>query len=296
MRVLAAIDFNDSPDLVVAQAKDALRGESGTLALCHVIPFAHETTTLFPELHQGAMLNWIGMEKELREAVRQRMLALLDGAEGELFVEQGKPYARCLHRADEWHADLIVVGNHSKGVVEHALTGSTAERIARHAHCSVLVARPAPKSGVVLVATDLSDPSLPAVRAAAAEARLRGARLVVLSVIDWSGAAWMSAVGTPFGIAPILASTDLQRDSHDLLLQTLAQALERFSAAGEPRVMEGDPAASIVKCANELNAELVVVGTHGKTGLARLALGSVAETVIQTASCPVLAVRLTEPE
>jgi len=298
MRVLAAVDFNHASDLVVDQAKAALRqeGEQSALSLCHVVPFLHETTTLFPEEHQGAMLQLLGVENELKQVVRHRMAAMLGADGGELFIEQGNPYAECIRRADSWHADLVVVGTHSKSGLEHALLGSTAERIVRHAHCSVLVARHAPKSNVVLAATDLSDPSLPAIRAAAAAARHRGAHLVVLSVVDWSGAAWMAAAGAPFGIAPTIASTDLQRESHRLLLETLTSALKRIGAIGETRVIEGSPASSIVECANELNAELVVVGTHGRTGLARLALGSVAEAVIRTATCPVLAVRMAKPE
>jgi nucleotide-binding universal stress UspA family protein len=61
---------------------------------------------------------------------------------------------------------------------------------------------------------------------------------------------------------------------------------------GEARVLDGAPAATIVATAEELGAELIVVGTHGHTGLARLALGSVAESVLRNATCSVLAVRL----
>jgi nucleotide-binding universal stress UspA family protein len=57
-------------------------------------------------------------------------------------------------------------------------------------------------------------------------------------------------------------------------------------------VLEGSAASAIVACAEELGAGLVVVGTHGRTGLARLTLGSVAERVIRGAGCSVLAVRL----
>lgn len=260
------------------------------------MPVMHEMTTLFPEEHQGAMLHLVSMEAELRQAVADRMVSMLGSDQGELFIERGIPYAELIRRADTWKADMIVVGSHGKSGLEHVLLGSVAERVARHAHCSVLVARPAANSGVVLAATDLSDPSLPAIRAAAEEARRRNARLVVLSVVDWSAAAWMAAAGAPFGIAPATASTDLQQESHRLLLGTLTQAIQRLGAIGEARVVEGSPASTVVECAKELQAELVVVGTHGRTGLARLALGSVAEKVIQTATCPVLAVRLQEPE
>jgi nucleotide-binding universal stress UspA family protein len=71
----------------------------------------------------------------------------------------------------------------------------------------------------------------------------------------------------------------------------LEACLERFGAEGE-RLVVGAPAASeIVQAARELPAELVVVGTRGRTGLSRLTLGSVAEAVLSSAPCSVLVVR-----
>jgi nucleotide-binding universal stress UspA family protein len=54
---------------------------------------------------------------------------------------------------------------------------------------------------------------------------------------------------------------------------------------------EGDPAAEIIRAAQETGAELIVMGTHGRTGLQRLLMGSVAEQVLRKASCPVLTVK-----
>lgn len=64
------------------------------------------------------------------------------------------------------------------------------------------------------------------------------------------------------------------------------------NAVGDVRVIRGDAAAAVVGFAHETGAELLVVGTKGRSGLARLALGSVAERVVRNAPCPVLAVRL----
>jgi nucleotide-binding universal stress UspA family protein len=295
MRVLTAVDFSPASVEAWNQAKAESKGADGARALCYVMPVLHEMTTLFPEEHQVAMLHLVSMEAELRQVITDRLVSMLGPDQGELFIERGHPYAELIRRADSWKADLVVVGSHGHTGLGHLLLGSVAQRVVAHAHCSVLVTRPAPTSGVVLVATDLSDPSLPAIRAAADEASRRGARLVVLSVVDWSGASWMAAAGGPFGIVPAVASVELQRESHRLLLEMLTQAIGRIGATGEPRVLEGSPATTIVECAKELQAELVVVGTHGRTGLARLALGSVAQKVIQTAPCPVLAVRHHKP-
>ena len=72
----------------------------------------------------------------------------------------------------------------------------------------------------------------------------------------------------------------------------LRRALEVCGATGDTHVGEGAAAAAVGRCADELEAELLVIGTHGRTGLARLALGSVADRVMRAATCPVIAVRL----
>ena len=78
------------------------------------------------------------------------------------------------------------------------------------------------------------------------------------------------------------------------LLTRLQASLERFRAEGERLVVDGPAAIAIVKAARDLPAELVVVGTRGRTGLSRLTLGSVAEAVLSSAPCSVLVVRLHE--
>jgi nucleotide-binding universal stress UspA family protein len=72
----------------------------------------------------------------------------------------------------------------------------------------------------------------------------------------------------------------------------LRRALAECGAEGDVRVVDGTAAEAIARSAAELGAELIVVGTHGRTGIGRLALGSTADRVIGDAECSVLAVRL----
>jgi nucleotide-binding universal stress UspA family protein len=104
-------------------------------------------------------------------------------------------------------------------------------------------------------------------------------------------AAAPGAAAALIGVAPVQIPEEVRQQVRASLATMLADALARTGAAGETRVMEGEAANAIVACAEELGAELVVVGTHGRTGLRRLALGSVAERVVRNASCSVLTVR-----
>jgi nucleotide-binding universal stress UspA family protein len=74
--------------------------------------------------------------------------------------------------------------------------------------------------------------------------------------------------------------------------EKLDECVQRFKAKGGGLLRVGPAAPAILKAASELPAQLLVMGTHGRTGLSRIALGSVAEKVVRSAPCSVLAVRL----
>jgi universal stress protein A len=201
-------------------------------------------------------------------------------------VDSGTPHAGLLAQADATSAGLIVMG-----------PGRTADRVVRHATVPTMIARHSPR-GIVIGATDFSDPSLPALELAAAEARRRGAQLKLLHVVDigtsaLAGGPGAIGAGLPFGHGipdiSIRAIDDLQTAAHG----KLQDALIHFGIDGEAIAKAGPAAQAIVDLAASTSAELIVMGTHGRTGLARLTLGSTAEAVIRSAPCSVLVVRLT---
>jgi nucleotide-binding universal stress UspA family protein len=136
----------------------------------------------------------------------------------------------------------------------------------------------------ILCPTDFSESAQHAFRLAAALARDHRARLLVLHV------------ATP---PAFVSHGELQRAleqpggyRHELE-DRLRQLREPSSAAPvEYRVVAGDPGAEIVGIAKEAACDLIVMGTHGRTGLGRLLIGSVAEQVLRRAHCPVLTVKV----
>ena len=290
MKVLAALDFEDSSLEALRQADALARGVGGTLAVCHVLPVAHDLSALLLERGLPASEKLAAEEASARDALRERARSKLGIELSEVFVERGTAYAEIVRRAETWGADFIVVGSHGHSALTSALIGSSAERVARHAHASVLVARPVAKGGVVLAATDLSELSLPALEAGAAAAKRSGAKLVVASVLELPDPVAISAASL-IGAAPAVPSAEVLNELRTVLRSTLQQTLTRLGVTAEIRVLEGSAAPGIVDCADELGAELIVVGTHGRTGLVRFALGSVAERVIRNAKSSVLCVR-----
>jgi universal stress protein E len=292
--VVCASDLTDASDEGIRQADALARGAGAPLYVLHVVPNALRHHPLFPQLYPGESFNLAALESRAGELLSQRVTDLT-GREGESFraeVDMGTPYAAIVRRAEELKADVVVVGGRRPdGAETRDLIGDTAEKVVRHAHCPVLVARPGPANGRVLAATDLSDPSLPAVAAGGERARRDGLRLTVLHVLDIRTATLSLGVEFAQGAFPALppkAKADLRRWADD----KLGEALEHCGAEGERLVVEGVPADVILRLAGELPAKLIVIGTAGLTGIRRMLLGSVAEEVVRRAPCSVLVTRL----
>jgi nucleotide-binding universal stress UspA family protein len=183
---------------------------------------------------------------------------------------------------------LLVVGA-SGGGLKQVFFGSTAASVARYADCPVLVARPSPESGPILVGTDFSDSVTPALVLARAEAELRGAELVLVhSMFEPSSP--LDLLGPIVASAPVPPS-DTVAARRDAATTTLNTLLSLHGDRGRALVVDDDPAAALPEEAEKLEASLIVVGTHGRTGLSRVAMGSVAEAIAQRAPCSVLVAR-----
>lgn len=289
-KVLVALDFGDASLEALRQARELAHGTGAALAACHVLPAEYDLSLLFPGRVPDASAESTAEEERARKSLEAHARDKLGLELSEIFIERGSAYAQIVRRAETWGATFIVAGSHNRTGLSRVFLGSVAERVARHAHCSVLVARPSPEAGVVVAATDLSDRSLPAINAGAEAARRADAQLVVVSALEWTNAMPEPSAGLIGGM-PVLPPPEIQAEVRAALRSTLEGALGRAGAVGNVQVLEGPVAPAIVDCANRLHASLIVVGTHGRTGLARLALGSVAEQVIRSASCSVLAVR-----
>jgi nucleotide-binding universal stress UspA family protein len=81
------------------------------------------------------------------------------------------------------------------------------------------------------------------------------------------------------------------RANNVAVLDKLLEPRRAIATFGELRVVDDDPRDAILKAAEDTHADLIVIGTHGRRGLSRMVLGSVAEDVMRRAQCPVLAVR-----
>ncbi len=200
----------------------------------------------------------------------------------------GVPWRRIVDFAELERFDLIVMGTRGRTGIKHLL-GSVAERVVRHAACPVLVVRgeqrdDAPLFNAVLCAVDFSEPSRLAMRTAAELARTGGASLTLQHVYE-----------SPVHVAPPAMIPAIVQKAVTHGQNTLGdwQAEAKRLGVDDVRVVwtEGTPWHEIAKRAREYGHDLIVLGTHGRTGLQHALIGSVAERVVRHASCPVLTIR-----
>ena len=138
----------------------------------------------------------------------------------------------------------------------------------------------------ILVPTDFSPCAERALDYACALAVKLGARIHVVNAIN----AAFPELSVSF--TDVIASL---RQHNTAALERLLAPRRAQVAFGETRVVDGDPRDVILGMAGTVHADLIVIGTHGRRGLSRLILGSVAEDIVRRAPGPVLAVRLESP-
>ena len=97
--------------------------------------------------------------------------------------------------------------------------------------------------------------------------------------------------GSPTMMPIYVDAADATRKRHEELAREMTAQLQRAGVTAEAERRDGDAATEILAAANASKADLIVMGTHGRTGLKRLVLGSVARNVLQHATCSVLVVR-----
>ena len=183
--------------------------------------------------------------------------------------------------------DLVVVGTHGRTGIPRVLLGSVAERVVRHAPCSVLVTRRTGDTtpfAHILVPIDFSEPSRLAVERATELAAVDGAGILLLHSVELP-AYYDSELGTE-----LLASIEKGGATQ---LATSADELRAKTTVPVTSVLRhGSPGASSVNVLEEdPTFDLVVVGSHGRTGFKRALLGSVAEKIVRHAPCSVLVAR-----
>jgi nucleotide-binding universal stress UspA family protein len=204
----------------------------------------------------------------------------------------GLPAEEILSAAEENESDLIVMATHGRSGISRLLAGSVAEFVLRGAHCPVLALRSAESGveraediGTILAPIDLSEHSHDTARFARTLARDLGAQLVLLYVAP-------REVAVP-GEIPLIVDLGECRKALDALRTELDGT--DLGSEIQVEIRQGDAISEILNVAETYGCGLIVMGTHGRTGLLRFLMGSVSEAVLRRSRCPVLVVKPPAP-
>lgn len=232
-------------------------------------------------------------QEEIAQKTGARLEALskspkLDQLHVEYEVRIGKPFVELIIAGRAWSADLIVVGAAS-GTGEPSL-GSTSERIVRKAPIPVIVAkRPlSSEAKIFLVPTDFSPCAGNAAEEALMLAKSFSARVVFFHVLDLY-LSYTVAYAHELGVSVPTLPPSPQEIEPEWKAFLAGLPLEKVH--WEKSTGEGQAATAIVDQAEKIHADMIVIGTHGRSGLPHMLLGSVAEKVVRTASCSVFTIR-----
>lgn len=240
------------------------------------------------------------MEEDSRKALAQFVMKMGAG-EGELrtLVARGRPFVEVVRLARSENVDLVVMGTHGRKGIEHLLLGSNAEKVVRKAPCSVLTVRHREgqrelsfPAGTILVPTDFSLTSERAMSMAIRLAQRNSSRIVLLHVFAdlkvREAIQWTEYLPT--------GQTELELEEG--IMNRAQEELDAFVSkfpVGEikvdKKVLSEVPHRGIVETAEQENVDLIVMGTHGRSGLNHLIMGSVAEKVVRASPSPVLTVK-----
>lgn len=300
-QVLFPTDFSETADRALPWAVYLADGFEADLHLLHAVVLhaddPADPSHVFPSVEE--LYDRLGSRAEEHMRSRAR-----EHAPERLSVHRVQrrgisPAPVVLDYAQEHDVDLVVMGTHGRRGLRHMLLGSVAEEVIRRAHCSVMTVPPGARGptadglDTILVPTDFSEHADRALEQAVDLARVTGAQLLLYHVVEE-----MLFPDTYSAVAPPEAA-----EKGEAPLQRAREALERrISELGEPgleasvEVEWGHAGTRIGDFAEDRDVDLIVIATHGLTGLRRVLLGSVTEMVVRSAPCPVFTVRTMTPQ
>jgi nucleotide-binding universal stress UspA family protein len=211
-------------------------------------------------------------------------------------IRRGQPYQEIVGLARELDADLIALSTRGHSGLKHLLLGSTAERVVRNAPCPVLVTRKRKQKSkaasrsvavrTILVPTDFSQCSLAGTEYAASLARKFNATLRLFhAMYPYTNYVFIDRAGVRLsGLAEAMEETARQE------MDALKQMDFLQSVPVQTEILPGAAVDEICAAAGEPDIDLIVISTHGRTGLKHALIGSVAEHVVRYAERPVMVV------
>jgi nucleotide-binding universal stress UspA family protein len=285
-KILLATDGSGDAELAATTAV----GLAGTTASeLHVV----HTWRTVPSVHFDALVRQ-EMEREAQEILDEQVRKIegLGATVAQARLSEGGAAEEIVALAEEIGAGLIAVGSRGRGRIRRLLMGSVSDAVVRHASCPVIVVRGKPVifPAKVLLATDGSEEATLALQTAADLSERTGSELHVVHVGE------VTLVYHPERHGYGAEYEEHEREARQLLEEQVEWMKAAGATVAQAHLSMGRADEEIVVMAEELGADLVAMGSKGLGGVRRAMVGSVSDSVVRHAHCPVMVVRGTRAE
>ena len=290
-RILVPLDGSELAEQALVPAITIAKAMNATIVLFRAVPSLLSTIGRDKELEQSAIEQSSGTATDY---LRSMLSLVIDaGLDGYTRVTPWQPAAKSIIAyAQEIDTDLIVMSSYGRSGLSRWRFGSVAEKVLRHAPCHLLIIRARVDGGPferqrILVPLDGSQMAEEALKPAVSLAAAAEADLLLLRVVV-SGKAALAAADRQVLYEDIETR---ERGEAETYLQRVQGSLEESHHHIKNVVVAGSVAETIVNIANERQTGIIVMSSHGRSGVSRWVFGSIAEQVLRATSCATLIIR-----
>ncbi len=277
-KILCPVDFSDNSIAALDQAAKLARKGDALLYLMHV--------EFIPTSNPAELTHYVAVSTEPGRPRLERIARKhLGKVRYEVIVQVGWPAEVIENAAEELDVDLIVMANHGRTGVARLFLGSVAEHVVRTSKRPVLSLGPGTAIGAlkkILCPVDFDPRSIAALKYGWRLAQEYGAAVSLFHVVS-----------VPFEPSEVPVQPPTPEWQQDARARLAKIAADNLGAKAKCKlvVRRGDPSGAILEVEKELRPDLIVMATHGRTGLSHLILGSVAGRTVRELTVPVLTVR-----
>jgi universal stress protein E len=296
-KILVASDFSGSASGALAQAVWLAELVGAEVTVAHAIPVTRDTMATFSSNPWYVAANSEEIERRLLQAADRRLRAAIDPYRGRgvalgSSTLWGTPFIEIIKAVQEEQFDLVLAGTHGLSAISRFFIGSTAARLVRKCPCPVWTVKHQTSEGLrtILAPIDFSEVSRKALRLAAELAHRSGCSLHVLHV---------DTEGSDYGL-DVIWSDDYEPQIHTRrgrqrreLKARVRDFVRELGLPVDPQVIveRGVAWKRILSTRKRLGADLTVMGTLGRAGVAGLVIGNTAEKVLSSIDSSILAVK-----
>ena len=293
-KIIVPVDFCPGCMNAFNLALNFAKKQNSKIYILHIISDPQLIDPLYvSDLYEK--ISFESIKEELEKEIRETYVKNAEGmCEVESQISRGYPASEIVEFAKVIGANLIVMATHARTGLKHAFIGSIAEKVLRSSQCPVLTVKLSQEIKPdkfdiknILVPMDFSEQSERALELSLKFASLYNARIEILNVIQ-------PISFYPYYYSDFFVKEGISKKIEDdvkVRLDSLVEEKREIYKDINYKIYMGEPFQEILEEVKTIRADLIIMGTHGRTGFSHLLMGSVAERVVRLADCPVMTVK-----